>query len=171
MRDLHESQLRAYQEAARVALTEYVHSASLPVASEEDEEELYVDRVVASIPRPNWRVDDQVWEEAWAAPLREKARVAFSANEDDEGDDGEEEEEEEDDVEEVEEGEEKTSVKSNNSSTPAKQTISKKRTIPTKAGKHLLKKQALGTAKAAVAQRSSRGRRARRGGRGGGAAK
>jgi hypothetical protein len=168
MRDLHESQLRAYQEAARAALTEYVHSVSLPAASEEEEEELYVDKVVASIPRPNWRVNDQVWEEAWAAPLREKARVAFSADEEEEGEGDEEEEQE--DAEEMDEDEEKTTAKPNNSSTPAKKTI-KKRTIPTKAGKALLKKQALGTAKPAVGHRANRGRRAHRGGRGGGATK
>lgn len=168
MRDLHESQLRAYQEAALVALDEYVQSVSLPSATEDDEEEVYVDEVVASIPRPNWRVDDQVWEEAWAAPLREKARVAFNAKEDDEGDDNGEDEEE--DTEKMEEGEEKVTTKPNNS-TPAKKAIVKKRTIPTKAGKALLKTQALGTAKTAVGQRANRGRRDRRGGRGGGAAK
>lgn len=190
MRDLHESQLRAYQEAARAALHDLVHSVSLPTPTdddydEEEGEEIYVNRIVSSIPRPNWRVDDQVWEESWAAPLREKARIAFHAEQqhaDDEGDDtptngvdDEEEDTEDGEITTTMEGEETTATmttKPNNSTTtPAKKAIVKKRTIiPTKAGKTLSKTKAL--SKTALGQRANnRGRRARRGGRGGGAAK
>jgi hypothetical protein len=158
MRELHESQLKAYEEAARAALTELAQSVTLPTIEDDMDEEVYVQKVLGDYDKPDWKVDEVVWEEAWATPLRERARAAFESEED-----------EADDLEDTdeEEGEEKAPT------TVKKMTVNK-RTVATKAGKGLLKKKALSAAKpgAAGGQRGTRGRRARRGGRGGaGAAK
>jgi len=164
LRELHESQLKGYQDAARAALSEHAQSVSLPDVPDDMEEEVYIQKIITDLERPDWKVDEVLLEEAWMAPLRERARAAFEEN--DNGDDDDEEEME--DGEEEEEGEEKP-IK------PATKKLTvKKRTVTTKAGKGLLKKKALSAAKtgSVAGQRASRGRRARRGGRGGaGAAK
>ena len=172
MRELHESQLQAYQEAARVALTDHAQSVSLPAVVADEtttEEEMYVPKILAELEKPDWKVDERVWQEAWEVPLRERAKAAFHDNEDqDEYDDGDSDNDDLEDTEE-EEGEEKTT----SATKPVKKTTVKKRIVATKAGKGLLKKKALsatktGTTAATAGQRASRGRsRARRGGRGG----
>lgn len=162
MRELHEAQLKAYQEAARKALVEEAQSVSLPDVTDDMEEETFVLKTISETKKPDWKVDETVWEEAWVAPLQERARATFQEESND-GDDDEDDEEMDDGDE--EEGDQEKEVKST-----VKKTAVKKRTVASKAGKGLLKKKALGASKttgAAAGQRATRGRRARRGGRGG----
>jgi hypothetical protein len=170
MRELHESQLAAYEEAARAALQQQAQSVALPEAQDNNmEEDEYVAKILQEIEKPDWKVNETVWEEAWEAPLRERASAALSGQEEDDDNEEMEEGEEEDNGrdEEAEEGKPKPVTK---------KVFTKKRTIATKAGKGLLKKKSLsgGATKPTGAagtpgQRAIRGRRARRGGRGGGA--
>jgi len=161
LRELHESQLRAYRDAAKAALAEQAQSVSLPAVMDEMEEEQYVQKIVLEMEKPDWKVDETVWERDWNTALRERARAAFVSAQEDNGEEDEEVEMEDND--ELEEGEEKP-VKP-----VAKKVTAKKRVVPTKVGKGLLKKKALGAGTGA-GQRATRGRRARRGGRGGGGA-
>jgi hypothetical protein len=151
LRELHESQLLAYEQAARKALTEQAQSVSLPAVSEETEEETYTSNIFENIEKPEWKVNETVWEQAWEVPLRERARAILSENDNDETDE---------DDDEGEEEEEKPKV--------TEKVTGKKRIIATKAGKGLLKKKALSATTGTAGQRAIRGRRARRGGRGGG---
>lgn len=115
--------------------------------------------------KPDWKVNEVVWEQAWEAPLRERARAVMLSDEQDD---------EDDDEEEMEDGEEEEEEQEEEPEKPkgVKKVIPKKRTIATKAGKQgLLKKKALNAAakQPGAGQRAIRGRRARRGGRGGNA--
>lgn len=170
---MHESQLAAYEQAARAALQEQAESVTLPEIQDKTEEDAYVAKILQDIEKPDWKVNETVWQEAWEMPLRERASAALSGQEEEEEDDNEEMEEgEQEDNEKEEDAEEEAKPKPS-----AKKVIAKKRTIATKAGKGLLKKKALsgGTTKptgvaGTPGQKAIRGRRARRGGRGGGAA-
>lgn len=162
MRELHESQLKAYEDAARAALMEQAQSVTLPASIEEEED---VEKLLGETPKPDWKVSETVWEEAWMTPLRERVMSLSSENDEEEG----EEMDEDGEVEEEESSEKPAVAKS-----AVKKTTIKKRAVATKAGKGLLKKKALGAGSAtkpgtgASGQRAVRGRRARRGGRGGG---
>lgn len=195
---MHESQLQAYEAAARTALEKAVQEVVLPSeleqATSSDEQ---LETILSKIPKPDWKVKDTVWEEAWMTPLRQRAAAAAMSSEDttnnnttsnndngnneqsqdevemqDAEDDEEEEEGDEEDDGQVEQDEETKQAKP----VMKKSLVPKKRVVATKAGKGLLKKKALGTGTAtskqtgtAPGQRAVRGRRARRGGRGGGA--
>ena len=172
MRELHESQLAAYEQAARAALQEQAESVTLPeILQDNMEEDAYVAKILQDVEKPDWKVNETVWQEAWEVPLRERASAALSGQEEEEDNEEMEEGEEEDNGKELD-GEEEAKPKPT-----TKKVIAKKQTIATKAGKGLVKKKALSGgatkpkgAAGAPGQRSVRGRRARRGGRGGGAA-
>lgn len=166
MRELHESQLQAYQDAARAALTEEAHSVALPALDEQEDDEETVEKALREIKKPDWKVNETVWEEAWMTPLRE--RIIRAASSDNNNEDTVEMDEEDGEVEEEEGEPEEKAVPTK---PVAKKATVKKKAVVTKAGKGLLQKKALGAGKqpGAPGQRAVRGRRARRGGRGGGA--
>jgi hypothetical protein len=113
--ELHKSQLRAYQASARHALGEWAAAWSLPVATETDTQELYVQHCVqqALVGKPAWRVANSVLEDAALAVIRARATNAYQqqqqaatgedANNNNSVEEGEAEEEQEDEVEEGEE--------------------------------------------------------------------
>lgn len=108
IKDLHDSQVRAYQDAAKRALTDYAQNLELPPVEENETENLYIIRIVKSLVIPDWKVAASLIEACCLQPIRSRASLEYQRQdeEDGEGEEDDDEEGEEDETEEVEDGEE-----------------------------------------------------------------
>ena len=86
LESLHQSQLAAYETAARAALAESAEAISYPPVEDGEDMESYTSRVVAHIKTHHvelyagWRIKEDVVDEVFWSPIREGAQKSYLEN-------------------------------------------------------------------------------------------